>query len=396
MLLKIGKLQETNKNLEHELHMIKNDKLNEKQNKANNIDKKFNILLNPKILEINKLKRGLKKDILDYRNFIKSKIVAFNPINQKIVQNLQNNINKINSNYKAKLYGSRATNLCLMWSDIDIVINYENPKKIENASETWEEDPSEEERIDDNFLDKLNKELNNDISFVENIKYLNKAKVPIIKIKTTKEYNHTMVDITLKTKDHFGLKCVKLIKNYLEKYEALEALIFPLKTILKVGELNDPYNGGLSSYALILMIVYFLENQKKLNKNIGIDNIGHLFYDFLFFYGGRKDTNYIDFNNKNKNKNLISNNCLIYILDPLNSNNNVGKASFKFIEVKIIFLLALQIINEPCYCQCHYLEKKDDDNKYNINDDNIEHNYLNKIFFGLKRGKANSIMTENN
>ena len=307
---------------------------------------------------------------------------------------MQNNINKINSNYKAKLYGSRATNLCLMWSDIDIVINYENPKKLYNTSGREgesEDDFCEEGRQGDDFLDKLNKELNNDISFVESIKYLNKAKVPIIKIKTTKEYNNTMVDITLKTKDHFGLKCVKLIKNYLEKYESLEALIFPLKTILKVGELNDPYNGGLSSYALILMIVYFLENQKKINKNIGKESIGDLFYNFLFFYGGRKDTSYIDLNNINKN--VISNNCLVYILDPLNSNNNVAKASYKFIEVKFIFLLALQIINEPCYCQCHYIEKNEENKDNNINDDyNIEHNYLNKIFFGLKRGKANSIL----
>ena len=307
---------------------------------------------------------------------------------------MQNNINKINSNYKAKLYGSRATNLCLMWSDIDIVINYENPKKLYKTSGREgesEDDLCEEGRQGDDFLDKLNKELNNDISFVESIKYLNKAKVPIIKIKTTKEYNNTMVDITLKTKDHFGLKCVKLIKNYLEKYESLEALIFPLKTILKVGELNDPYNGGLSSYALILMIVYFLENQKKINKNIGKENIGDLFYNFLFFYGGRKDTSYIDLNNINKN--VISNNCLVYILDPLNSNNNVAKASYKFIEVKFIFLLALQIINEPCYCQCHYIEKNEENKDNNINDDyNIEHNYLNKIFFGLKRGKANSIL----
>lgn len=284
-----------------------------------------------------------------------------------------------------------------MWSDIDIVINYENPKKLEKYRGTRGEE--EEDFVDntpkDDFLDKLNKILNDDILFVESIKYLNKAKVPIIKIKTTKEYNNTMVDITLKTKDHFGLKCVNLIKSYIEKYESLEALIFPLKTILKVGELNDPYNGGLSSYALILMIVNFLENEKKMNKNIGLKNIGDLFYDFLFFYGGRKDTNYIDLNNKNKS--VFSNNCLVYILDPLNSNNNVAKASYKFIEVKFIFLLALQIINEPCYCQCHYIENNSDDNDKNVNEENeIEHNYLNKIFFGLKRGKVNSILTENN
>ena len=276
-----------------------------------------------------------------------------------------------------------------MWSDIDIVIYYENEnkeKKSNNNEIEIEEEDNIEEKDRNTFLEKLNTILNNDILFVENIKYLNKATVPVIKIKTTKEYNNTMIDITLKTKDHFGLKCVKLINTFLKKYESLEPLLFPLKTILKVGELNDPYNGGLSSYALILMIVNFLEYQKKMNKNISLNNIGDLFYDFLFFYGGRKDSNYIDINVKNNMK--YSNTCLVYISDPLNKNNNVAKTSFKFIEVKLIFLISLQIINEPCYCQCHYI--KNDDDK------NIEHNYLNKIFFGLKRGKTNSILTDNN
>ena len=367
--------------MEEELNSIKNIRQKEKDEK--NLEKKFNSLLNDKIFEINVIKDSLKNDILDYQKYIKSHIIKFNEINKKILENLQKNINKINKNYKAKLYGSRATNLCLMWSDIDIVIYYEkkNNKRIgneicKNEEEIEEIDNIEDERND--FLEKLNDILNNDISFVENIKYLNKAKVPIIKIKTTKEYNNTMVDITLQTKEHFGLRCVNLIKNFLKEYESLELLLFPLKTILKISELNDPYNGGLSSYALILMIVNFLEYQKKINKNISKDKIGDLFYDFLFFYGGRKDSNYIDLSNLNKK--TFSNNCLVYISDPLNKNNNVAKASYKFIEVKLIFLISLQILNEPCYCQCHYIQ--------NFDDKNIEHNYLNKIFFGLKRGRG--------
>ena len=371
---------------------MKEDKQKEKEKKSeNDLEKKFNYLINNKIIEQDILKNSLKKDILDYQKYIKIHINNYNEINNKIVANIQNNINKINKNYKAKLYGSRATNLCLMWSDIDIVIYYENSSNIKDDNKKDEDDDIDEESKCENnynFLEKLNEKLNEDILFVENIKYLNKAKVPIIKIKTTKEYNNTMVDITLKTKEHFGLKCVKLIKYYLEKYESLEPLLFPLKTILKVGELNDPYNGGLSSYALILMIVNFLEYQKQNNKNINIDNIGELFYNFLFFYGGRKDTNYIDLNNKKKS--TFSNNCLVYITDPLNANNNVAKTSYKYIEVKLIFLISLQIINEPCYCQCHYIQNS------NSNDNNIEHNYLNKIFFGLKRGKINSILSSEN
>ena len=368
---------------------MKEDKQKEKENKKiyeNDLEKKFNYLLNNKIIEQNILKNSLKKDILDYQKYIKIHINNYKEINNKIVTNIQNNINKINKNYKAKLYGSRATNLCLMWSDIDIVITYENNNNIKKDEDDDDIEEENEDENKSNFLEKLNEILNEDILFVENIKYLNKAKVPIIKIKTTKEYNNTMIDITLKTKEHFGLKCVKLIKYYLGKYESLEPLLFPLKTILKVGELNDPYNGGLSSYALILMIVNFLEYQKQINKNINIDNLGELFYDFLFFYGGRKDTNYINLNNKKKA--TFSNNCLAYISDPLNANNNVAKTSYKYIEVKLIFLISLQIINEPCYCQCHYIQ--------NSINNNMEHNFLNKIFFGLKRGKTNSILSSEN
>lgn len=369
--------------LEEELYTIKK---NQKENTCENyIEKKFNSLINEQLINQDILKSNLNKDILDYQQFVIKKRDNYIEINEKILDKIQNNINKINTNFKAKLYGSRATNLFLMWSDIDVVICNEKRNKKIKEEINKEEEIETEDNIEDikyDFLEKLNELLNNDITFVENIKYLNKAKIPIIKIKTTKEYNNIMIDITLQSKDHFGLKCVNLVKKLLKEYDILETLLFPLKTMLKLSELNDPYNGGLSSYALILMIVYFLEYQKKMKKEINKDNVGSLFYEFLFFYGGRMDTNYIDINNIN-NSMKINKNPFIYILDPLNNENNVGKTSFKYMEVKFIFLIALQILNEPCFCQCHY-------NKKDNTKDKEEHNLLNKIFFGIKRGKFNN------
>lgn len=369
--------------LEEELYTIKK---NQKENTCENyIEKKFNSLINEQLINQDIIKSNLNKDILDYQQFVIKKRDNYIEMNEKILDKIQNNINKINTNFKAKLYGSRATNLFLMWSDIDVVICNEKRNKKIKEEINKEEEIETEDNIEDikyDFLEKLNELLNNDITFVENIKYLNKAKIPIIKIKTTKEYNNIMIDITLQSKDHFGLKCVNLVKKLLKEYDILETLLFPLKTMLKLSELNDPYNGGLSSYALILMIVYFLEYQKKMKKEINKDNVGRLFYEFLFFYGGRMDTNYIDINNIN-NSMKINKNPFIYILDPLNNENNVGKTSFKYMEVKFIFLIALQILNEPCFCQCHY-------NKKNNTKDKEEHNLLNKIFFGIKRGKFNN------
>ena len=369
--------------------MLEEELFSLKLKKKENIENKFSDLLKEHILNPDVIKSNLKKDIIDYQKFVKNHRVNYEEINKKIIDKIQDNINKINRNYKAKLYGSRATNLCLMWSDIDIVIcNEKRNMKIKeeiNKEEEIETDDVKEE-INYDFLDKLNEILNNDTSFVENIKYLNKAKVPIIKVKTTKEFDNVMIDITLQTKDHFGLKCVNLVKKLMKEYDTLEILLFPLKTMLKISGLNDPYNGGLSSYALILMIVNFLEYQKLKKKETSKDKIGDLFYDFLFFYGGRMDTNHVDINNINNNM-KINKTPFIFISDPLNNKNNVAKASFKFIEVKFIFLIALQILNEPCFCSCHYNKNKNKNNDNIIN--NNEHNFLNKIFYGIKRGKLN-------
>ena len=372
--------------LEEELYTLKTLKTKKKENTYKNyLDNKFDILLNNQIINQDIIKANLTKDILDYQKYVINHRDNYEDTNEKIIERIQNKINSINRNYKAKLYGSRATNLCLMWSDIDIVICNEKRNNINNIKlkEEIKKDSDtafEEEEINFDFLERLNNLLNSDITFVENIKYLNKAKVPIIKIKTTKEYNSVMIDITLQTKDHFGLKCVNLVKKLMKEYDTLEILLFPLKTMLKISGLNDPYNGGLSSYALILMIVYFLEYQKKTKKEINKEKIGNLFYDFLFFYGGRLDTNHIDINNIN---NKINKNPFIYIADPLNNQNNVAKTSFKYVEIKFVFLIALQILNEPCFCHCHYYL---DDNTCKNRE---EHNFLNKIFFGIKRGKLN-------
>ena len=370
--------------LEEELYTLK---IKKKENSYKNyLDNKFDILLTNQIINQDIIKDNLTKDILDYQKFVINHRENYEETNEKIIDKIQDKINCINRNYKAKLYGSRATNLCLMWSDIDIVICNEkrNSIKIKEEIKKDSEVDFEEEEINYDFLERLNKLLNSDITFVESIKYLNKAKVPIIKIKTTKEYNSVMIDITLQTKDHFGLKCVNLVKKLMKEYDTLEILLFPLKKMLKISGLNDPYNGGLSSYALILMIVNFLEYQKLKKKEISKDKIGDLFYDFLFFYGGRMDTNHVDINNINNNM-KINKTPFIFISDPLNNKNNVAKASFKFIEVKFIFLVALQILNEPCFCSCHYNKNKNNDNIIN----NDEHNFLNKIFYGIKRGKLN-------
>ena len=86
-----------------------------------------------------------------------------------------------------------------------------------------------------------------------------------------------------------GSEKVKLNLNYTSYYlNHLHNLlgIFCLKQLLYYAKLNDPYQGGLSSYGLILLIVSFLQWNMFEKKDISIygNNVGTLFVDFLGFY----------------------------------------------------------------------------------------------------------------
>ena len=95
------------------------------------------------------------------------------------------------------------------------------------------------------------------LAFTENLS------IKILRIIAIDQNSEMNIDISFDCEKHNGLKCVNLVKSYLKEYTALKPITIALKAILQSANLHNPNKGGLSSYGLILMIVYFLENQKK-------------------------------------------------------------------------------------------------------------------------------------
>ena len=311
----------------------------------------------------------LQKDLQDYQIYTKS----FTAQNQKIINDLLDQlkeaVNEITDKYEVKLYGSRATNLCLMWSDLDVVIIKKNPKN--NALQN----PL-------SILDKLCSNLNQK-SWIKAIKYINTAKVPIIKLTTIDEFKNMQIDISMEDQSHYGLKCVDLVKGFIKEYEVLEPLVFAIKTLLKIAYLNDPYTGGISSYGVILMIVFFLKQEKKKGRQISLNFLGELFIDFLLYYGSNLNSNYInpgEINITFLHPILPSD---LIIIDPLNENNNVGKSTFQYFNIRCMFLFALFGLQDECFCGCHYNSIKNGSPKQN--EEVGVHNYLKKMFNAVKR-----------
>ena len=195
------------------------------------------------------------------------------------------------------------------------------------------------------------------------------------------------IDISIQDETHFGLKCVELVKNFIVEYKSLKPLVLTIKNILKKANLNDPYKKGISSYGIILMIVYFLQKEYSLGKDISPGesnfNLGKLFFDFLKFYAihfeSNKDTVRINGIKDYDPQTFIPSSDLI-IVDPLNPSNNVAKSCLQFYNIKMSFIICLMALEDDCECGCHY-------NQLGENNDiqKVEHCLLKRLFNSVKR-----------
>ena len=173
--------------------------------------------------------------------------------------------------------------------------------------------------------------------------------MPVIKITSVEKYLNRKVDITLrefKDSKHNGEACVELIKDYIKHYKAFKPLILVLKQLIYNARLYDPYQGGISSYSLILMLVTYL--QYKLFYKISIEpvkpNLGILLVDFFNFYGSMKfsavEMKPLKASDPiesvpilNKSAEMLA----ITVWDPLNFTNNVTKSTYKVVVLENLF-----------------------------------------------------------
>lgn len=214
---------------------------------------------------------SLHRDIIEFNEYNKIQMRINKPIVEQIIESLKHLITTYFVDIELKVYGSYCTNLCLPWSDIDLVLVGKSGLLL---------DPS--------ILRKLTSLIQFQ-SWKKSCFLIESTNVPLVKIVTTENFLNYHIDISVQDGKHFGLRCVELVRQFISEYEALEPLVISIKNLLKCANLNDPYKGGLSSYGLILLIVSFLQTQLEQGKSISINretgNLGRLLMDFLYYYG---------------------------------------------------------------------------------------------------------------
>ena len=326
---------------------------------------------------------SLSQDLSDFEMFVKFRIEKEKNIYETLIKNVQISVDKSIQNYEVNLYGSHATNLCLPWSDLDVVLIKKNNENNNIPLDT-----------NNNLimLSQLYEYIRNE-PWIKECKLISKAAVPIIKLISIEKYNYMSIDISIQDDKHFGLKCVELVKQFIVEYKSLKPLVLAIKNILKRANLNDPYKGGISSYGLILMIVYYLKNQRLSGTDISPGenncNLGRLFFGFIQFYSiffksSKVIINISDDNNMNAFNEFEFHNMGfssdLIIIDPLNPFNNVAKSCSQFCNIKLIFIICFNSLQEGCECGCHY-------NQIGENYDNLNevHCFLKRLFKCVQR-----------
>ncbi|KAM9817393.1 terminal nucleotidyltransferase 4B isoform 2-T2 [Neosynchiropus ocellatus] len=274
---------------------------------------------------------GLHEEISDYYAYISPRPEE-EKMRLEVVDRIKGVIHNLWPSAEVQVFGSFSTGLYLPTSDIDLVVFGK-----------WETLPLwtlEEALRKRNIADE------------NSIKVLDKATVPIIKL--TDSFTEVKVDISFNVKS--GVKAARLIKEFKEKYPVLPYLVLVLKQFLLQRDLNEVFTGGIGSYSLFLMAVSFLQlhyREDVCSPNI---NIGVLLIEFFELYG--RHFNYLKTGIRIKDggcyvaKDEVQKNMMdgyrpsmLYIEDPLQPDNDVGRSSYGAMQVKQAFDYAYVVLN---------------------------------------------------
>ena len=355
--------------------------------------------------------RNLTKDLSDFDKMNK---IIYDNKSEHIKHLIKQIKDVLHVECDVNVYGSYATELCLHWSTVDIMIT---PNDDIDLGSTFTN--AKYNTFVQTVFIKL-QSLHN----VKNITLIEEnVHVPKIKLDTTDNtvnnsnnctYNNNNNDITcyicvvnntLLQHNNIFNRSTDIVKSYITKYEGvLKPLVLAIKHLLYNSLLISNYhndynvNGGISSYAIVIWVIYFLNNLSKAHEG-GLTTLsnGDIFIEFLRTYGlgfgeGANDKifylNDTELNNAvlSYYNNIINEGgCEIVVIDPCDNKNNLCEKMFRFANIKIALMIAFFVGKDSCECSCHY-KSLQSGNCETMNTSYMkDHCLLNKIFKIVKR-----------
>ncbi|KAG0472729.1 hypothetical protein HPP92_014586 [Vanilla planifolia] len=185
---------------------------------------------------------------------------------EQLLFSLRNLVTKEWPNAELHLYGSCANSFGVSNSDIDVCLAINN---------------SELSKLD--ILLRLADILKS--GNLQNVQALPHARVPIVKLMDPV----TGISCDICINNLLAVINTKLLKDYAQVDKRLRQLAFIVKHWAKCRQVNETYQGTLSSYAYVLMCIHFLQSRKpailpclqgmKVTYKAVVDDIEYSYYD---------------------------------------------------------------------------------------------------------------------
>ncbi|KAI4322932.1 hypothetical protein L6164_022580 [Bauhinia variegata] len=273
----------------------------------------------------------LHKEILDFCEFL-SPTPEEQAARDKAIETVSKVIKHIWPHCEVKVFGSFRTGLYLPTSDIDAVIlgsGLPNPQL---------------------GLSALSMALSQR-GIAKKIQVIRKARVPIIKF--VEKRSGVAFDISFDVEN--GPKAVDYIQEAVTRWPPLRQLCLILKVFLQQRELNEVYSGGIGSYALLAMLIAMLRNLRESQASME-HNLGVLLVRFFDFYGRKLNTSDVGvscngagtfFLKSSKGFTNKTRPFLISIEDPQAPENDIGKNSFNYFQMRSAFAMAFTTLTNP-------------------------------------------------
>ena len=135
-------------------------------------------------------------------------------------------------------------------------------------------------------------------------------------------------------KAHHTHQCATFIRQQMMQHPFLKPITICLKKYFSLKNLNSPFQGSVSSYGLVLIVLALLNDLNKTGM-IYEQHLGRTFAQFFMVFGDRELFNeQVMINSKSdfevsnmENTAFCAQNCtsMLVIQDPVDFTNNVGK-----------------------------------------------------------------------
>ncbi|KAK1743135.1 poly(A) RNA polymerase [Skeletonema marinoi] len=315
----------------------------------------------------------LSKDIDRYMQSLKTQLKKNEQRRTFAVNQITKAVKALWPRAQIKMYGSHVTKLCLPSSDMDFVICL--PAVHKNAPATTPGDLEGRNAINETNQKILARKLKGENWLDQrSIKVIERTAVPVIKVSTKDSRSRIVqLDLSFDAKEHHGLEALDMIRHLLEEIPMIRPLVLVLKQFLLDRGLLTAYTGGLSSYCLFLMVARYCQEQSPT-----WNDRGSLLMGLLDFYGNFfeprttgisvRTRRYFSRFGENQHQEARRNNAAtkpprfqplnrqssfqtaqqpnqlqpgkfdpIWVEDPLNPGNNVGRNAFRIFQVQRAF-----------------------------------------------------------